>query len=279
MQTPSVVEVKGRHAELGCCEARAVPEPALRGDRRFVAGAKRAMHMTAADIISGLMGGVLSCLTPETLLLFPLALAVAGGTGRANMIATAFGLGLSLVVTGLLAGSLSPDFGFEATLFRRIVCTVLVLQGIVLISAALAEHYPMFTGGRFDSPGTSSVGAASRRLLLALFIGANWIPQISPTLVKASLMAADIHNSGLALLVLFAFGVGAAIPWILLGRVLRYVLHRFADGMLHGMAGQRLLGVALIAVAILGSTGLDVAISNLLNPKLPHWAHSLSVMF
>ena len=91
----------------------------------------------------------------------------------------------------------------------------------------------------FDRPGGgSSVGSALRRLLLALFIGANWIPQIGPTLVKASLMAADIRNSGLALGVLFAFGVGAAIPWILLGRILRLLLRPFGGGVLHGMAGQ-----------------------------------------
>jgi cytochrome c-type biogenesis protein len=238
--------------------------------------------MTAADIMLGLLGGVLSCLTPETLLLLPLALAVAGGAGRANMIATAVGLGLSLVVTGLLAGSLGHGFGFEATLFRRIVCAVLVLQGIALMSAALVDHYPMFTGGHgsmFDRSGGTSVGSALRRLLLALFVGANWIPQIGPTLVKASLMAADIRNSGLALGVLFAFGVGAAIPSILLGCILRFVLRPFAGGVLHGLAGQRLLGLSLFAVAILGSTGLDITMANWLNPKLPAWAHKLSTTF
>ena len=230
--------------------------------------------MTVADIILGLLGGVLSCLTPEALLLLPLALAVAGGAGRANMIATALGLGLSLVVTGLLAGSLLPGFGFEATLFRRIVCAVLVLLGMVLMSATLVGHYPTFTGGHgsvFDSP----VGGALRRLLLALFIGANWIPQIGPTMMKASLMAADIRNSGLALGVLCAFGVGAAIPWILLGRILRFWLHPGAAGVLHGMAGQRLLGLALIAVAVVGSTGLDVAMAH----WFPSWVYQPSTTF
>jgi cytochrome c-type biogenesis protein len=238
--------------------------------------------MTAADIILGFLGGALSCLTPETLLLLPLALAVAGGAGRANMIATALGLGLSLVVTGLLAGSLGHGFGFEATLFRRIVCAVLVLQSIALMSAALLDHYPTFTGGHgsmFDRAGANSVGSAARRLLLALFIGANWVPRIGPTLVKASLMAADIRNSGLALGVLFAFGVGAAVPWILLGRILRFVLHPFAAGVLYGTAGQRVLGVSLFAVAILGSTGLDLAMVHWLNPTLPAWTHRLSTTF
>jgi cytochrome c-type biogenesis protein len=238
--------------------------------------------MTPTDTVLGLLGGVVSCLTPETLLLLPLALAVAGGAGLADMLATAVGLGLSLVVTGLLAGTIGPGFGFEATLFRRIVCAVLVLQGITLMSAALVYHYPMFTGGRrsvFDRPGGASVGSALRRLLLALFLGANWIPQIGPTLVKASLMAADIRNSGLALGVLFAFGVGAAIPWILLGCILRFVLRRFAAGMLHGMAGQRWLGLSLLVVAIVGSTGLDVAMAHWLNPKLPAWTLRLSTTF
>jgi len=306
MQATSVVEVKAWHwfpltSERDSCDA-----PAHCERNETISSSVRTRHetayfarndvgtgvsdrndtgpakMTPADMVLGLLGGVLSCLTPETFLLLPLALAVAGGAGRANMLATAVGLGLSLVVTGLLAGSLEPGFGFEATLFRRIVCAVLVLQGIVLMSATLIGHYPMFTGGQgsvFDRSEGASVGSALRRLLLALFIGANWIPQIGPTLVKASLMAADIRNSGLALGVLFAFGVGAAVPWILLGCILRLVLRPFAGGVLHGMAGQRLLGLSLFVVAIVGSTGLDGAMAHWLNPKLPAWIVKLSTAF
>lgn len=251
-------------------------KPRLRRDR----GSPQ--HMTPTDIFLGLVGGVLSCLTPESLLLLPLALAVAGGAGRTNVIATAVGLGLSMILTGLLAGSLSHSFGFEATLFRRIVCAVLVLQAIGLMSAALSDHYPMFTGGRgriYDRAGAGSVGSSLRRLLLALFIGANWIPQIGPTLVKASLMAADIRNSGLALGVLFAFGVGAAIPWILLGGILRFLVRPLGGGVLYGMAGRRILGLSLFAVAIIGSTGLDAAMTHWLAPKLPAWTHRLSTTF
>lgn len=238
--------------------------------------------MNVADIILGLLGRLLSFLTPETLLLLPLALAVAGGAGHANMIATAFGPGLSLVVTGLLAGSLGPGFGFEVTLFRGIVCAVLLLQGIVLTSPTLIAHYPMFTGGHggmFDRSGETSAGGALRGLLLALFIAAIWIPQIRPTLIKAALMAADIRNSGMALGMLFAFGVGAATPWILLGGILRFVLRPIAGGVLHGTAGQRLLGLPLFAVAILGSTGLELPMTHWLGPKLPTWAHRLSTTF
>jgi cytochrome c-type biogenesis protein len=238
--------------------------------------------MTGVDILFGFLGGLLSCLTPEALLLLPLSLAVAGGAGRAGVIATALGLGLSLVLTGLLAGSLGPGFGFEATLFRRIVCAVLVLQGIALMSAALVDQYPLFTGGHrsmFEQSGATSLGGALRRLLLALFIGANWIPQIGPALGKASLMAADIRNSGLALGVLLAYGAGAAIPWIVVGRIIRFVLRPFAGGVLHGIAGQRLLGLSLFAVAIVGSTGLDITMAHWLSPKLPAWTYKASTRF
>jgi cytochrome c biogenesis protein CcdA len=235
--------------------------------------------MTILDILFGFLGGILSCLTPEGLLLLPLALAVAGGAGRANMIMTAVGLGLSFVLAGLLAGTLEPGFGFEASLFRSIVCAVLVLQGIVLTSATLIEQNPLFTGGRvsmYERSGGTGSGAAFRRLLLALFVGANWIPQIGPTLGKASLMAADIRHSGLSLGVLFVFGVGAAIPWIVLGRIILFILRPFSEGVLHGMAGRRLLALSLFTVAILGSTGLDLAMEHWLNPQLPHWVQKLS---
>jgi cytochrome c biogenesis protein CcdA len=168
--------------------------------------------MTAIDLAFGFLAGVVSCLTPQGLLLFPLALAAAGAVGRPSVIAPAVCLGLSLVLTGPLAGSLGFVFGIEAIWFRRLVCALLVLRAIVLMSASMADRYPLLTGGQsglFAAPGASARGGAFRRVLLALLLGANWAPRLGPTLGRASLMAADTWNSALALAILFVFGMRA----------------------------------------------------------------------
>jgi cytochrome c biogenesis protein CcdA len=239
--------------------------------------------MSGIDIAFGFLAGIVSCLTPEALLLFPLALGAAGADGRASVIAPAVGLGLSLVLTGLLAGSLGLVFGFEAIWFRRVVCVLLVLQGIMLMSASMVERHPLLTGGLggvFEAPGATSAGGAFRQFLLALFVGANWWrPAVGPILGKASLMAADTWNSGLALEVLFAFGLGAAVPWIVLGRIVRFVSRPFAGGVIHGMAGKRLLGLALLVVALLGISGQDMTVAHWLGALLPDWTRKLAITF
>jgi cytochrome c biogenesis protein CcdA len=238
--------------------------------------------MIAADIAFGFLAGAVSCLTPESLLLFPLVLGAAGANDRAGVIASAIGLGLSLILTGLVAGSLGFLFGFEAIWFRRIVCAFLALQGIVLLSASTAERFPLLMGSYGSA--LRARGAASRRdafrlLLLAVFVGANWVPLVGPTLGKASLMAADTWNSGPGLAILFVFGIGAAAPWIFLGRLIRLLSRPYGGGVLDGMAGKRLLGLVLLAVAILGGTGLDIAMEHWLDARLPAWTWKLATRF
>ena len=89
--------------------------------------------MSAVDIVFGFLAGVVSCLTPEALLLLPLVLVAAGASSRVSMIAPAVGLGLSLVLTGIVAGSFGM-FGFDAFTLRRIVCAVLLLLSVTLRS-------------------------------------------------------------------------------------------------------------------------------------------------
>jgi cytochrome c-type biogenesis protein len=237
--------------------------------------------MTPIDLAFGLLAGMVSCLTPAAVLLFPLALGAAGASGRAGKIAPALGLGLAFVVTGIVAGSLGI-FGLDATSFRRIVCGLLVLLAIVLMSVSMVNRFPRLTGGHgnvFGVRGATQLGGAFRLILLTLFVGANWVPLMGPTLGRASLMAADIWNSGLALAVLFVFGVGAAMPWIVLGRIIRFLARPFGGVVPHAMASKRLLALSLLAVAILGSTGLDIAMAHRIDGLTPAWTRKLAISF
>jgi cytochrome c-type biogenesis protein len=242
----------------------------------FGARSRRAFDaMTAVDIALGLLAGLVSCLTPEALLLFPLAVAAAGADRPGRLATIAIGLGLSLVVTGAAA------LGFDAIWLRRVVCILLLLQGIALMSESTVERFPFLTGGLggvHEIPG-ASVRSGFRLLLLALFVGANWFPQPGPTLVRASMRAADMRNSGLAFGVLFVFGVGAAIPWIVLGRIMRLLFGPVARQAFRGMAGKRVLGVTLLVVAVLGGSGLDLAMAHWLDARLPPWTRKLAIRF
>jgi cytochrome c-type biogenesis protein len=237
--------------------------------------------MNVFDILFGLLAGLVSCLTPDALLLFPLLLAAAGATGRRSLAASAVGLGLSLVVTGIAAGSLSM-FDLDAQSFRRIICAILLVLGLTLMSASLVERFSRLTGGLgsvFEDPGGGSSGRMFRQLFLALLVGANWLPTPGPTLLKASMLAADRRDSGLGYGILFAFGIGAAIPWIIVGRIFRLLLRPAAAPLFDGVAGKRLLGLSLLIVAVLGGSGEFDILAHWLDGVSPAWMRKLAMTF
>jgi cytochrome c-type biogenesis protein len=230
----------------------------------------------AIDAALAFVAGLVSCFTPEALLLFPLFLAAIGADWRGSIVAIAMGLGLSLVLTGIAA------LGFDAMWLRRAICALLLLQGIALMNRSTVERFPLLTGGLsgvFADSGDTPARVAFRMTLLALFVGANWIPPAGPTLVRASLMAADARIPGPAFAILFVFGIGAAIPWIVLGRLVRFVLRPLVRRMTGGMGGKRLLGVSLLVVAVLGASGLDLTMAHRLDPLVPPWARKLALSF
>lgn len=230
--------------------------------------------MTSADIGSGFLAGLLSCLSPESFLLLPLLTAAAGASGRAGVIAALAGSAISLVLTGMLAVSLGASLGLEAVWLRRLVCALLLAQGLILMSDRLTERFALFTGGSggFAGPVASVPGTLFRHCLLALLVGANWLPRVGPVLGQATLMAAEGRNVPLALQILLAFGAGAGLPWIMAGQAIRLIIGPSAAT---GMGGKSFLGFVLMIVGALGISGFDATLVQAVSPVFPGWARAL----
>ncbi len=230
--------------------------------------------MTPNDIGTGFLAGVLSFLSPEAWLLIPLLASAAGAAGRAGAVAAIVGMGCALALTGVAGTSLN----LEAVWLRRIVGGLLLLQGACLMSERLVERFSLLTGGArgFSSSADSAVGSMFRQFLLALLLGAHWLPRVGPVLGQASVMAADARNISLALEILFAFGAGAALPWIVLGRGIRMVIGDTAGG---GMSGKRFLGLLLLTVGALGLSGLDAVAIQTVSPFFPSWARAMVIKY
>jgi hypothetical protein len=71
---------------------------------------------------------------------------------------------------------------------------------------------------------------------------------------------------------MLAFGLGAALPLLLLGLLSREALLRWRGRMLTaGTGGRRFLGGALVAVGVLILTGLDKRLEASLLDIAPDW--------
>ena len=227
------------------------------------------------------LAGILSVLSPCVLPLLPLVLGAAASEHRLGAAALAAGLALSFVAIGLFVATIGFTIGLDAGLFRLVASLLLVLVGLVLMVpaaqtrlAAAAGPVSDWTERRFG--GFSSAGLAGQ-FGVGLLLGAVWSPCVGPTLGAASLLASQGRDLGVVALTMLLFGLGAALPLLLLGLLSREVLMRWRDRMMGlGKGLKAALGLILVATGLMIATGYDKAAETALVNASPDWLTALT---
>ena len=112
---------------------------------------------------------------------------------------------------------------------------------------------------------------------MGLLLGALWSPCVGPTLGAASLLAAQGRDLSYVALTMLAFGLGAALPLLLLGILSRETLRRWRDRMLAtGKRGKIAMGLILIATGLMVLTGMDKTFEGFLVDLSPAWLTNLT---
>ncbi|MGL4198766.1 MAG: cytochrome c biogenesis protein CcdA, partial [Allorhizobium sp.] len=110
------------------------------------------------------------------------------------------------------------------------------------------------------------------QFLVGLLLGAVWSPCVGPTLGAASLMASRGENLLQVTTTMVAFGVGAALPLLLLGMLSREALARSRNRLLTiGQTGKALMGGLLVITGGLVVSGFDKSIEIWLLELAPEW--------
>ncbi|WP_342165311.1 cytochrome c biogenesis CcdA family protein [Methylobacterium sp. SD21] len=227
------------------------------------------------------LAGILSVLSPCVLPLLPLVLGAAASEHRLGPAVLAAGLALSFVAIGLFVATVGFAIGLDAGLFRLVAALLLVLVGLVLMVpvaqtrlAAAAGPVSDWTERRFG--GFSSAGLAGQ-FGVGLLLGAVWSPCVGPTLGAASLLASQGRDLGVVALTMLLFGLGAALPLLLLGLLSREVLMRWRDRMMGlGKGLKAALGLILVATGLMIATGYDKAAETALVNASPDWLTTLT---
>ncbi len=237
-----------------------------------------------ASLGFGALAGVLSTLSPCVLPLIPIVLATAAGQHRRGPLALAAGLALSFTVVGMFVAIVGFAIGLDAGMFRAAGGVLLVGLGAILLLPALSARVAVAAGPasnwteqRFGGFAATGLGG---QFGVGLLLGVVWAPCVGPTLGAASLMAAQGENLGRVALTMLAFGLGAALPLLLLGMLSREALLRWRGRMLSvGAGGRRLMGGALVAVGALILTGGDKILEAALVEVSPDWLTRLTTGF
>jgi len=107
-----------------------------------------------------------------------------------------------------------------------------------------------------------------------------WSPCVGPTLGAASVLAAKGEDLGQVALTMLVFGIGAALPLMLLGVLSREAMMRWRSRLVEtGKTGKTLLGGLLIAIGLLVASGLDKWLEARLVDASPEWLTRLTTQF
>ncbi|WP_342153477.1 cytochrome c biogenesis CcdA family protein [Methylorubrum sp. SB2] len=230
------------------------------------------------------LAGVLSVLSPCVLPLLPLVLGAAASEHRLGPAALAAGLALSFVVIGLFVATVGFAIGLDTDVFRTVAAILLVLVGLVLMVPAVQSRLAVAAGPVSDWTETRFGGFSTAGLLgqfgVGLLLGAVWSPCVGPTLGAASLLASQGRDLVSVGLTMFLFGVGAALPLLLLGTLSREVLMRWRDRMMSAGEGLKAaLGLILMVSGAVILAGYDKTIETALVNASPSWLTDLITRF
>jgi cytochrome c-type biogenesis protein len=229
--------------------------------------------------------GLLSTLSPCVLPLVPIALGAAVTVHPLGALALAAGLALSFAGLGLLLALVGFSLDIDAGAFRLAAAAIMVVLGAVLLVpswqarlAAAGGPVSAWADRRFGSSFVSS-GLAGQ-FAIGLLLGAVWSPCVGPTLGAASLLASQGHDLPRVTLTMAVFGVGAALPLVLLGLLSRATLMRVrANLMAAGKLGKGLLGASFVMIGFLIVSGADKRVEAALVDASPQWLTDLTTSF
>jgi len=240
--------------------------------------------MDIASLALAGLAGVLSTLSPCVLPLLPVVLGAAAAEHRLAPAALALGVALSFTALGLFVSTIGFAIGLDAGLFRQVAAALLLALGLVLMVpplqaglAAAAGPLSNVVGQSFGSVTGSGIGG---QFALGLLLGAVWAPCVGPTLGAASVLAARGESLGQVAVTMASFGIGAALPLLIMGLASREAMLHWRGRLLGaGSRGKTALGSLLVAVGLLILTGLDKVIEAKLVEASPAWLTDLTTRF
>lgn len=227
------------------------------------------------------VAGLLSLLSPCTLPVLPVAVAAAAGEGRFGPLALAFGVASSFVAAGLFVATVGFSLGLDERVFRYGAAALMIAAGLVIALPSAQARFATATGPAASWAGerlddVSHSGSAGQ-FLVGLLLGAVWSPCVGPTLGAASVLASRGENLAQVAATMAFFGLGAAAPLLVIGRLSREAASRWrgrAAGF--GRAGRLMLGCVLVLTGVAVLTGVDKRIETALLDVSPDWLARLT---
>ncbi|MES2932450.1 MAG: cytochrome c biogenesis CcdA family protein [Pseudomonadota bacterium] len=235
-------------------------------------------------LLLSLIAGALSTLSPCVLPIVPIVMSSAMQSARFGPVALLSGVVLSYTLVGTALALFGSSMGVHSDQPRIVSAMLMLLFGITFLVPAVHQAMirlvsPLTDGANSKLAGFS-VDSTTGQALLGLMLGVVWSPCVGPTLGAAVTLAANRNTALEALITMFAFGIGAAIPMGLLAYGSRAAMGTRRKTMADvGRWGKRVMGLGLVLVAVLILSGADRAIETAFTNSMPAWLVDLTTRY
>jgi cytochrome c-type biogenesis protein len=231
-----------------------------------------------------LLAGILTVLSPCVLPLLPLTLGAAASHGRMGPVFLSAGMTVSFVVIALFVAVAGYSIGLDEGFFRLVAASIMIAVGLVLSVPVLQTQFAVASGPASNwinkKWGSSFTSGSSSQFGLGALLGAVWAPCVGPTLGAASVLAAQGENLGEVTLTMTAFGIGAALPLLVLGMLSRELMLKWRSKMLTASGTLKTtMGLLLVLVGISIISGFDKVVEAKLVDLSPDWLTELTTRY
>jgi cytochrome c biogenesis protein CcdA len=242
------------------------------------------MNFGPATYGLGLLAGAVSTLSPCVLPLVPVLIGSAVNAHRRGPLALGAGLASSFTIVGIALATIGAKSGIDPDSLRTAGGVALAIFGAILVMPNLQELFARATSKLGDSGNRmlSLVRPDGLRgqFLVGLLLGVVWSPCVGPTLGAASTLASQGTDLAQIAVLMMLFGLGAAVPLIVLGSLSRSTLTRFRGRLLRtGRLGRQVLGLVMLGVGILVATGSNKPIEAWILDRSPGWLTALTTRY
>jgi cytochrome c biogenesis protein CcdA len=115
------------------------------------------------------------------------------------------------------------------------------------------------------------------QMMVGLLLGFVWTPCVGPTLGAATSLAAQGQDLGHIAILMALFGLGAALPLVLLGTISRVSLLKMRGTLAAwGKTARWTLGALFVVMGTIVITGVDRQLETLLLSVSPTWLTALT---
>jgi cytochrome c-type biogenesis protein len=237
-----------------------------------------------ANLVFAFLAGTFTIVSPCVLPLLPIVLGTAASQSKYGPVALGVGVILSFVSVGLFVSLVGFSIGLDGGFFRQVAAVILAMIGLVLVVPQFQTAVSQFGGpigawGQKHLDGISGTGIWGQ-FAVGLLLGTVWSPCVGPTLGAASLLAAQGKDLVQVVFTMVVFALGVGVSLVGIGLLSRKVLQKTRGSLLvAGRGFKTIMGVVLIALALLILSHLDKQVEAALVEASPDWLTRFTTRF